>query len=203
MISSIESNIRSDVGGNVNHRLRDAGYIPAVIYGKKINTLPIQVNKTDLDSLLRQGEDKSLIELNIGGETYTTYIKEIQRNPVTKQIIHLDFQQVKADEKIHVSIPVILRGKAFVEKSGVVVQQQLKELEIECSAGNIPKKIEFDITHFKPGDILKIADMEFGEELSVVDELQSVVASIATIKNTIDDEGEVPLEEKIEPNDRH
>ncbi|SNT00508.1 LSU ribosomal protein L25P [Anaerovirgula multivorans] len=203
MVSSIESNIRNDIGSNANHRLRDTGYIPAVIYGKNMNTLPIEVHKRELESLVRHGGEKSLIDVSIGGESYTAYIKEIQWNPVTRQIMHLDLQQVNADERIHVSIPVVLKGRGFVEKGGIVVQQQLKEVEIECTAGNIPKKIEYDITHFRPGDILKVADMEFGEEISILDELQSVVASIATVEKVIDDEGEVPVEKKIEPNDRH
>lgn len=203
MVSSIESNIRNDIGSNANHRLRDTGYIPAVIYGKNMNTLPIEVHKRELESLVRHGGEKSLIDVSIGGESYTAYIKEIQWSPVTRQIIHLDLQQVNADERIHVSIPVVLKGRGFVEKGGIVVQQQLKEVEIECTAGNIPKKIEYDITHFRPGDILKVADMEFGEEISILDEVQSVVASIATVEKVIDDEGEVPIEKKIEPNDRH
>ncbi|AKL93556.1 50S ribosomal protein L25 [Clostridium aceticum] len=196
MISSIQSNIRNNIGTNSNHRLRESGYIPAVIYGKNMNTLPIEVNQKELEAFVRHGGENSFIEINIGGQAYTGYIKDIQRDPLTRKIMHLDFQQVNPDERIHISIPIVLKGKKLVEKSGVVVQQQLKEIEIECSAGNIPKKVEFDISYFKPGDLLKIADMEFGEEISVVDELESVIASIATVEKVIDDEGEVLLEEK-------
>ncbi|MCC5908989.1 MAG: 50S ribosomal protein L25 [Clostridiaceae bacterium] len=199
MISSIDSNIRNDIGTNANHRIRTSGSIPAVIYGNNMNAIPIEVGKGELESLLRNGGENSLIQLNIGGEGYSAYIKDVQRNPVTRQVIHLDFQQVNSDQKIHVSIPVVLKGRGYVEKGGIVVQQQLKELEIECSAGSIPKKIEFDISSFKPGDILKVADMEFGEDFSITDELESVVASIAKAEKTIDDEGEVPVENKIEP----
>ncbi|SDL30428.1 50S ribosomal protein L25 [Natronincola ferrireducens] len=202
MINSIESNIRNDRGTNANHRLRDEGFIPAVIYGKNMNTLPIEVDKREVENLIRYGGENSLIEINIGGQLQTAYIKEVQRSPVTRQIMHLDFQKVNADEKIYLSIPVVLKGRGFVEKGGAVVQQQIRELEIECSAANIPKKIEFDISHFKPGDLLKVADMEFGQEFAVLDELQSVIASVAMAEKVIDDEGEVPLEEKIEPNDR-
>lgn len=204
MVSSIESNIRNDIGSNANHRLRESGYVPAVIYGKSMNTLPIEVNKREIESLVRHGGEKSLIDISIGGESYTAYIKEIQWNPVTRQIMHVDLQQVKADERIHVSIPVVLKGRAFVEKGGLVVQQQLKEVEIECTAGNIPKKLEYDITHFRPGDILKVADMEFGEEISVLDELQSVIASIATVEKVVEEEQEeISVEKKVEAKDRH
>ncbi|AOY75442.1 50S ribosomal protein L25 [Clostridium formicaceticum] len=190
MISSISSSIRDNLGTNSNHRLRKSGYVPAVIYGKHMNTLPIEVNQKELDAFIRQGGENSLIEINIGGQSYTGYIKEIQRDPLTKKAIHLDFQQVNPDEKIHISVPVILKGRNLVEKSGVVVQQQLKEIEIECSAGNIPKKVEFDISFFKPGDVVKVADVEFGEEISIVDGVESIVASIATVERVIDDEGE-------------
>lgn len=203
MVSSIESSIRNEIGSNRNQRLRENGHVPGVIYGKNMNTLPIEVNKRQLEALIRQGGERSLINVSIGGENYTAYIKEIQRHPVTRQIIHLDLQQVRADEKIHVSVPIVLKGRAYVEKSGVVIQQQLKEIEIECTASNMPKQIEFDISHFKSGDMLKIADMEFGEEISVLDELQSVVASVTKVERVINDDLEKEaVEDKAQPNDK-
>ncbi len=186
-MKSIVSEIRNEVGKNESHRLRFDGYIPSVIYGKQMNNLPIKIAKKDIDSLIRNHGENGIIQVDIGGENYTVLIKEVQRDPVTKDIIHLDMQKVSYDQMINVKVPIVLTGKHYVEKSGIILQQQLTELEIECFAGNIPQKLEFDISNFAIGDILKVADMEFGEEFHIVQDPQSVIASIATVEKTVDE----------------
>jgi len=190
MQNSIASVLRNEVGTNASHRSREAGFIPGVIYSKNINPLPVQVERKYLEGLLRNQGQNTLVTLSVGNSSYTTFIKEIQRHPVTKEIIHLDFQQVEKNEDIYITIPVVLRGKNHVEKSGVVVQQQLKEVEIKCMSSNIPQKLEFDISSFDIGESLRVSDLEVSEEISIVTDPQSIIASIATLRQEVENSEE-------------
>lgn len=186
-MQSISSEVRNNVGKNDSHRLRYDGFIPSVIYGKNMNTLPIKIDKREAETFLRNYGEMGIIQVNIGGQSYSVLIKEIQRDPVTREIIHLDLQNVSYDDKIHVKVPIVLTGKHYVEQSGVILQQQLKEIEVECFAGSIPQKLVFDISNFRTGDTLRVADMEVSEEFHIVNDPQSIIASVATAEKIVDE----------------
>ncbi len=188
---AFSSEVRKDVGKSASQRLRGRGYIPAVIYGSSINTLPLELDNKEVENFVRIYGTSGLVGLNVEGANYTVFVKEIQKDSVTGKIIHIDFQQVGHNEKIHVSVPIILRGKSLVERNGSIIQQQLRDLEVECSAENIPKALEFDISNLNPGDILKVADMEFSEEFSIIQDPQSIIASIAFAQDNREDEEEI------------
>ncbi|ABW17615.1 50S ribosomal protein L25 [Alkaliphilus oremlandii] len=188
---AFRSEVRKNVGKNSSHRLREKGYVPAVIYGSNINTIPIELDHNEVQECIRNNNGGGLVTLNIDENDYTVFIKEIQKDPVTGNIIHLDFQQVDQNEKIHVLVPIILKGKSNIKRSGSILQQQLRDLEVECSANNIPKALEVDISHFKPGDTLKVGDVEFGEEISIVHDAESIIASVAFAQQNIESETEV------------
>ncbi|MBM7614700.1 50S ribosomal protein L25 [Alkaliphilus hydrothermalis] len=186
-MQSITSEVRNNVGKNESHRVRFDGYVPSVIYGRNMNTVPIKIDKRELQSLLRNHGENGIIQVEMGGENHTVLIKEVQRDPVTKEIIHLDLQQVSYDQKIHVKVPIVLKGRNYVERGGVILQQQLQELEVECFAGNIPQKLEYDVTSLTRGDALRVADMEFGEEFHIIQDPQSIIASFARVEKALDE----------------
>jgi len=187
---AFSSEVRKDVGKNASYRLRENGYIPAVIYGSSMNTVPLEIGYKEVEEFMRSYGASGLVGLKIGSNSYTAFIKDVQKDAVTGKIMHVDFQQVGHNEKIHVSVPVILKGKTLIERGGSIIQQQLRDIEVECSAGNIPKALEFDISNFKPGDTLKVVDMEFGQEISIIQDPQSIVASITFGKNNGEDDKE-------------
>lgn len=188
MNHTLSSEIRSKVGTNVNNRIRERGYIPGIIYGSNMNSLPLEINSNELENFVRNNSNNGLVGLGVGGVNYTVFIKEIQKDPLTNKIIHVDFQQVSQNQKINVSVPIVLKGKALVEKGGLIVQQQLRDVEIECLAQSIPQNLEFDISNFKPGDSIRIGDMEFGQEISITQDPESIIASVAFAKQNLEDE---------------
>lgn len=188
---AIHSEIRKKVGKNASSRLREKGLIPGIIYGNSMDAIPIELDQKGMQEFFRKNSSSGLVSLNIDENNYTVFIKEVQKDPVTGNIIHLDFQQVDLDEKVQVFVPIVLKGKAAVKRNGSIVQQQLRDLEIKCSASNIPKALELDISHFMPGDTLKVADVEFGEEISIVHDAESIIASAAFAKENIENEIEV------------
>lgn len=188
MNHTLSSEIRSKVGTNSNHRIREKGYIPGVIYGSNMNSLPLEINSNELENFVRNNNNNGLLGLGVEGVNYTVFIKEIQKDPLTNKIIHVDFQRVSQNQKINVSVPIVLKGKALVEKGGLIVQQQLRDVDIECLAQSIPQNLELDISNLKPGDSIRIGDMEFGEEISITQDPESIIASVAFAKQNIQDE---------------
>ena len=181
-MNTLNSQVRNTVGKNTSHKVREQGFVPSVIYGRGMNTLPVQIDRRDVENMMRSGDTNSLLTLSIGGEPYTALIKEIQVDPITKEVMHIDFQKVTQDQKIIAKVPIVLSGKHYVERGNATLQQQMKEVEVQCFAGNIPKKFEFDISGFKPGDTLKIADMEYGAEFHIVHDPNTIIASVTVAK---------------------
>ncbi len=188
MNHTLSSEVRSKVGTNANHRIRERGHIPGVIYGSNMNSLPLEINSNELENFIRNNNNNGLVGLEVEGVNYTVFIKEIQKDPLTNKIIHVDFQQVSQNQKINVSVPIVLKGKSLVEKGGLIVQQQLRDVDIECLAQSIPQNLELDISNFKPGDSIRIGDMEFGEEISITQDPESIIASVAFAKQNVQDE---------------
>ncbi|KAB3531794.1 50S ribosomal protein L25 [Alkaliphilus serpentinus] len=187
-MNRLTSDVRNSVGKNDSHHLRDEGYIPAVIYSKDMDTLPIRINRREAEGYIRRYGENSLVDLSIGGTSYTALIKEIQADPLTRSIIHIDFQRVTEDQKIHVKIPIILQGRQLADGGSAILQQQINDIEIECSAGSIPKKLEMNISNFRPGDILRVADLEISEEFHIVQDPQTIIASLSIPDHVAEEE---------------
>ena len=108
--------------------------------------------------------------------------KEVQRDPVTRHVLHVDFQQTKFDQKIKTVIPVVLVGRENIEKEGLILQHQLRELEIECFPHNIPRTLQVDVTSMDVGHAMTVADVEIGEEISILNDVGEVIASLTQVR---------------------
>jgi len=191
--SEIHADIRNEVGSGACHRIRDKGHVPAVVYGQHMASTSIEVDRKELDDIIRHHGTNVMLDLQLGTNEVSVMLKDIQRNPLTKEIIHLDFQEVSHNEPIHTTVPIKLVGRGRVESKDGVVQQQLRELHIECLPKFIPDSIEVDVTVLSPGHPLRVADMEFGRELSVLNDPQEIIAALAkaerAVENTEEDKG--------------
>lgn len=188
--SSIHADLRNDVGTNACHRVRDHGHVPGVVYGQNTNSRSVEVDKKVIDTILRNYGTSAFLDLDMNGDTTTVLIKEIQRHPVTNEIIHVDFQHIAYDKPIHTTIPIVLRGKEQVESKNSVVQQQLRELHISCLPQHMPENIELNISVLRPNQPLRVADVEFGTELTILNDPEEIIASLTRSDRVIDDPGE-------------
>ncbi len=186
--SLLNCNIRNNVGTNACNRIRNTGQIPAVIYGRFFANHSIQLDSKEINNVIKNHGESAVIQVVVDGITYPAMIKEIQRDVMTGQILHIDLQQVYATEKIHTAVPVILAGKGKVSRDGIL-QQQLKKVDIECFPTNVPKFVSVDVSNLGIGGTLKISDVEFGEDFSVLNDAEEVIVSLAVVKN-VDIDGE-------------
>ncbi len=188
---------RDTSGKGAARSLRARGQVPAVIYGHGREPLALSLNARDLDKMLGHIQAEStVIEVTVDGQTAKTLIREIQRHPIKRQILHVDFQALVAGEKVTVSIPIVLNGVAEgVRLEGGVLDQTLRELEIEVDPSNIPDHAELDITNMMIGDSLHVSDIKLPEGVEILDDPETSVAVLAAPRAVIE---EAPAAEAVE-----
>ena len=186
---SLSANSRDVKGKGAARTLRSQGQIPAVIYGHGRDPQSLALNARDLDKLLSHIQAEStVIEVTVGGHTAKTLIREIQRHPIKRQILHVDFQALVAGEKVTVSIPIVLTGiPEGVRLEGGVLDQTLREIEIEVDPSNIPDHVEYDVTNMVIGDSVHISDLKVPEGVEVQDDPETSVAVLAAPRAVIEE----------------
>jgi large subunit ribosomal protein L25 len=183
----IEVERRQERGTGSNRRLRARGLIPAVVYGGAgKETVPIQVErKALLDMMKASGSDNPifLLKLEGGGQQPHAMIRELQVHPISRQIVHIDFQRVSMTEKLRVAVPVELTGTAYgVKTEGGMLDFVLREVHVECLPGDIPKRLELDVTPLKVGQHVEAGQLELPKGVALVEEPDRVIVSLVHAK---------------------
>lgn len=179
----IEVNKREEFGKNANRRLRATGEVPAVVYGAGKDPVSIQVHKKTLHDLLRDGHgDNAVFLLKLAGTSQErhTMIRDMQVDPITREIIHIDFQRVLLDQAVRVSVAVDLVGTPIgVRNEGALLDFVTREVEIECLPGDIPEMLSVDISELHVGQHVEAGDLELPEKVQLMTEPERVLAAVA------------------------
>ncbi len=175
--------IRSKAGKNQAYKLQKEEMVPAVLYGrdKKDNTL-LKIDSKSLSSLVSKNGENVVVELKLGDDTVPAIIKEVQRDPVDRSIMHIDFQPITLHEIIHAEVPVLIVNGNIVEKNGWVINKQIGSVEVEGEVENIPQSIKLDVSKLRIGDVVKVSDIEVAQELSILTDKENVILSIKAFK---------------------
>ena len=196
----IEAEVREETGKGISRRLRRAGKVPGVVYGKSRSPQPLIVNPDDLKSKLNSN---AIIDLTIVGDEETeetVMIKDYQKDVIKGNIIHVDFQHISMDETITITVPIKITGSALGVQEGGVLQQLIREIEIETLPADIPDEFELDISELEMGDSLQVSDLEISGEIEVKTSLDEVIVTIVAPSEEIEEEVEEELEDEfIEP----
>lgn len=186
---SFNATVREAAGKGAARTLRSKGQVPAVIYGHGREPQALALNARDFDKMLGHIQAEStVIEVSVGGATAKTLIREIQRHPIKRQILHVDFQALVAGEKVTVNIPIMLTGiPEGVRLGGGVLDQTLREVEIEVDPANIPDHIEFDVTNLVIGDSVHVSDLKVPSGVEVLDDPETSVAVLAAPRAVIEE----------------
>src|SRR5207237_4475364 len=158
---TLSATLRDQTGKGAARQARFHKQVPAIIYGHGRTTQTLMVDALALEKALTGIEPEStLIELTVDGKMARTLIREIQRHPLRPDIIHVDFYEIQAHEKITLKVPVHLVGTADgVRNAGGVLDQVTREVEIEVLPEHIPDRVELDVTALKIGDSLHTRDL--------------------------------------------
>jgi large subunit ribosomal protein L25 len=158
---ALSANPRQATGKGAARQARFRGKVPAVIYGHGREAQALELEAKALEKALHGVEPAStIIELAVDGKTVKTLIREIQRHPIRPDIIHVDFYEIHATEKVKLKVPVHLVGNPDgVRNAGGVLDQVTREVEIEVLPENIPDRVELDVNALKIGDSLHVRDL--------------------------------------------
>ena len=182
--ASLSASVRADTGKGAARKLRAAGNIPAVIYGHGREPQALTTNARETERLLQRiATSSTVIELNVDGRVSRTLIREIQRHPFKRHVLHLDFQELVAGEQVTVKVPIVYLGTPEgVRLEGGILDQVMHELHLQCDPGNIPEHVDVDITHVKVGKPLHVSDLTLPAGVTVMDEPGATVCVVAAPK---------------------
>jgi len=170
---------RNAFGKGAARNLRRAGIIPGVLYGRDQDTMSVQINERTFRRFLRANGENMLIDLNIDEYgTETVLIKELQRHPVKRSLVHADFIRISLDELVIAPVPITLVGSPPGVQEGGVMTFLLRQISVSCLPLLIPEEIQVDVSEMNIGDTIRVADLDLGEEIENLEDPQSQIVSV-------------------------
>jgi large subunit ribosomal protein L25 len=183
---------RTDRGKGAARRLRAKGLVPAVVYGHGMEPIHLSVDARELLHLLHTDAGTNvLVDLQVDHDEVLAIPREIQRDNIRGQFIHVDFLQVARDETITVEVPVHLVGESRGVKEGGVIEHHLWTLQVECLPQDVPPSIEADISDLGINDSLKVADLSAPQRATILTSPVEAVVSVVPPQVLVVEEEEV------------
>lgn len=171
---------------NAARRVRVRGRIPAVVYGAAQEPQAIELDPRHITRILHsEGGHNTIFDLEITGSSANTkaMIVDWQYEPIKGNLIHIDLKRIALDKVIRVSVPIHLSGVPVgVKTQGGILDQVLRQVEVECLPGDIPSHIDVDITELAFGTILRVADLPHGDKLKYLSDESNAVAHVVAVK---------------------
>lgn len=191
----LEAKERAEKKHSALRNIRLQGNIPGVLYGKNIKNKAIFINAADFIKTIREAGRNSLITMKVNGESHSVLLRDIQKDSLRNEIIHVDFQAVDMSTEVDIDVNVHLVGEAAGVKDGGVLQQTLHELSIHALPANIPSSIDIDISHLQVGETITVGDIDTNGKYEINHEPTEVIATILPPKQ----EEEIHSGEQQEP----
>jgi|SRR3989338_711877 len=166
--------------GGKARALRRSGLLPAILYGKNQDSLPLQVSLKDFNKVLKTAGESTLIYVNVSEQSYPTIIHDVSRDSLTDEVLHADFYKVRLDEKIKTKVPVVFIGESpAVKESGGIFIRNVNELEVEALPQDLPHEITVDIFSLKNfGDQILVKDVDLGTNVKIETDSETIVATV-------------------------
>jgi large subunit ribosomal protein L25 len=178
--ATLTAELRQETGKGAARKARAAGRVPAVIYGHRREAQGLSVDARELGRLLERVSASSVFELSLGGTTVRTLIREIQRHPVKRTLVHVDFQELVAGEQITVRVPLVFVGTApGVREQGGLLEESLRELEISADPSGIPDHIDVDVSSLMIGHPLHVRDLALPSGVTALTDAGATVVQVS------------------------
>lgn len=186
-VTDLAAQVRKEQKKGPSRRLRDKGFVPAVFYGRSAENILLAVKSDELIKLHKDRKDHAFIKLIIDDEgnkkiEKLSLIKELQRQPLTGKLYHVDFYEVDEKRKITMDVALNFIGKAIGVENGGELQHLKREVKVSCLPLDLPDHIDVDVTDLEIGDSVKIRDLKVAEGVTLLDRPDTSVASVAMIK---------------------
>jgi len=177
--ANLNATPRAETGEGAARKLRRAQRIPGVVYGHRREPQSLAVDTRELERLLEQvAPETTVVELQIDGRTTRTLIREIQRHPFKREILHVDFQELVAGELITVDVPIVLVGSPEGVRAGGTLDMVLREITVEVDPSNIPNHVDLDVTALGLNDSLHVRDLKVAEGVTILDDMDATICVV-------------------------
>jgi large subunit ribosomal protein L25 len=185
---SVESKERKSGGKNDARRLRKTGMVPAVLYGAGLEPLNIAVDPKQINRILHseQGHN-SIFDMTAGGDSGKVMIVDWQYEPIKSQLLHVDLKRIAMDQLLRVSVPITMKGEApGVKLQGGILEQVLREVDIECLPADIPSHIDADVSQLNFGDVIRVSDLPKSDKVKFLTDEGQTVAHVVAVKEVVE-----------------
>ena len=176
---------RKDRGKNAARRLRRQGLVPGIVYGGKGENVAVAVDPKALQKVLRSEAGRNtILKLDIaGGGAANAILKGWQVDPIKETFLHADFYRIAMDVAIRVTVPIFVRGEARgVKVDGGILELITREIEVECLPGDIPERIEIDVSDLGLNGALRVSDLPANDKVKVLEAADQVVVHVVSVK---------------------
>ncbi len=175
-------------GKNEARRLRATGMIPAIVYGAKKDSVSVSVNPKQINKILHsETGHNTIFDLQVGSAKDKVMIVDWQFDPIKDSLLHIDLKRIEMNQAIRVKVPIVLVGEAAgVKQQGGILEQVLREVDIECLPNDIPSHIDVDVSELVFGVVKRVADLPHGGKLKFVTNEDQTVAHITVVKEVVE-----------------
>ncbi len=194
-----------DVGTGAAKALRRDGQVPAVLYGKEVDSVPIAINSKEMKKIMSKslGHIHKIMVEDLGLEG-NVMVQAIDRNPITGEVIHVDLHRISLTDKVKVEVPVVIVGEDELTKEGLVLQRQLRDISVECLPGDIPTEFEVDVSHLNLGDTVLAGELQVPEGVKIMTPPDEVVVVVVAPRTVVEEEvAEEEVEEEMKVEEVH
>ncbi len=197
----MKAQARKETGKGISRRLRQAGRVPAVVYGGKGKSLAVDVDLRELEKVLRRSGENVVIALEVegaeAGSPQTVMLRDVKHDAVHGRLEHADFLRISLDEKVRLRVPVKATGECEGVKMGGILEHQLWEMEVECLPTQIPEAITLDVTSMEIGDSIHVRDITSLPGVEFLEEADRSVVSVIAPKKVEEEAETVPAEAAV------
>jgi large subunit ribosomal protein L25 len=185
--SRLDAQPRAAGTKNDARRVRRGGKIPAVLYGAGKDATSISVDPRQVTRILHSASGHNTIfDLSLEGERTKAMIVDWQYEPIKGSLLHIDLKRIAMDQKLKVKVPISLKGEAAgVKQQGGILEQVLREVEVECLPTDIPSHIDADVSELVFGKVLRVSDLPHGEKLKFLTDANQTVAHVTSVKEEV------------------
>ena len=178
--------IRDKKGTSSARRIRLKDQIPAILYHSGLDALSLSVDKKELYKALKTGQ--VIFEVKIKDENQFVLVKDVQYHPVNDNIMHVDFQKVKEDEKISLEVPLRIEGEAEGVKAGGILVQIVSTITVQCKPTTIPEALIIDVNNLELNSSLSVKDIELAADVEIMTDKDLAVVSVQEPKEEVVEE---------------
>lgn len=196
----IRSEKRQDLGKNASRRLRAQGLVPAVLYGESMDSMPLTLDKKDIIRIIKlETGENTIFKVAADSGEFDAMIKELQIEPASDELLHVDLIRISMDKPIRVTVPIVHHGDPVgVKSEGGFIDFAHREVDIECLPRDIPESLEIDISGLHTHQTFKVEDIDPPPGVKIISDPGTVLVLIAVPQKEEEFPGEKPEEAVVE-----